>query len=204
MWWPQCLYVMHIPCQAWRMERLRPSQFFLLLSWLFFLFIYLLSCLQRYSPSSFSLIQAIQAYTIVLSSKMSARPCVYFSTCLYYFPLPTETPTLGAHNLLLIQEFKASRFRLLWMGLCITEEIARLLYLCCPDTEKIECVRSLMKAIQKDVKRQRRKIRGKRDSTTLSYGLWMGVDKILIVRWMDEEKKVCKCCYLWNRVRIIG
>ena len=117
--------------------------------------------------------------------------------------LPMEMPTLGAHNLLLIQEFVASHFRLLRMGLWITEEIAWLLYLCCPDAEKIECVHSLMKAIQKDGKRHRRKIWGKRDSTTLSCGLWMGVDNILIVRWMDEEKKVCKC-YLWNRVRIIG
>ena len=92
-----------------------------------------------------------------------------------------ETPTLGAHNLLLIQEFMASHFRLLQMGLCITEEIVQLLYLFCPDVEKIECVHLLMKAIQKDGKRQRRKICGKRDSTTLSCGLWMGVD-ILIVR----------------------
>ena len=52
--------------------------------------------------------------------------------------LPTETPTLGAHILLLIQDFTASHIRLLRMGLSITEEIPRLLYLCCPDAEKID------------------------------------------------------------------
>jgi hypothetical protein len=46
-------------------------------------------------------------------------------------------------------------------------------------------------------------VRGKGDSTTLSCGLRMGpgVDNNVIAVWMDE-KKVGKCCHLWNLVWI--
>ena len=48
-----------------------------------------------------------------------------------------------------------------------------------------------MKAIQIDGERQERKIRGEGDFTTLSCGLWMGVDwdNIVIAGWMDEKKR---------------
>ena len=182
---------MHIPCQAWRMERLRLSQFYFI-TFMVFYFLSLSSILLAVIFSLFFL--AYPSHPSIYHRHVFKN--VHQTLCLFLFlsillpnqQLPMETPTLGAHNLLLIQEFMASHFRLLQMGLCITEEIVQLLYLCCPDVEKIECVHLLMKAIQKDGKRQRRKICGKCDSTMLSCGLWMGVD-ILIVRWMDEEKK---------------